>query len=171
MRNIPFQAHSRELRELFNTFGELKTVHLPKEMTRTDTEASALWTFSPSRMQREPSMPFVTAPTCTARDWCWSGLTEVTLQALQWKTAAHFHEPQKKKWSVVLDEILEQLEGSDSERKPPNGSRNIKLQAQMPISPKLNDVTPGGRVLLMCLELCEMHRGPLHRPTPSPAFS
>nr|XP_011759243.1 probable RNA-binding protein 19 [Macaca nemestrina] len=41
--------------------------------------------------------------------------SEVTLQALRRKTAAHFHEPPKKKRSVVLDEILEQLEGSDSD--------------------------------------------------------
>ncbi|KAK2102668.1 hypothetical protein P7K49_020335 [Saguinus oedipus] len=42
----------------------------------------------------------------------------------------------------------------------------------MPGSPaEPNDVTPGGRVLLMGLEPCEMHRGPLHRPTASPGFS
>ncbi|XP_032165677.1 probable RNA-binding protein 19 isoform X4 [Mustela erminea] len=37
VRNIPFQADSREIRELFSTFGELKTVRLPKKMTGTGT--------------------------------------------------------------------------------------------------------------------------------------
>ncbi|NWI91408.1 RBM19 protein, partial [Pitta sordida] len=35
VRNIPFQATVREIRELFSTFGELKTVRLPKKMAGT----------------------------------------------------------------------------------------------------------------------------------------
>ncbi|XP_047417344.1 probable RNA-binding protein 19 isoform X2 [Sciurus carolinensis] len=37
VRNIPFQADRREIRELFSTFGELKTVRLPKKMAGTGT--------------------------------------------------------------------------------------------------------------------------------------
>ena len=32
VRNIPFEANQREVRELFQTFGQLKTVRLPKKM-------------------------------------------------------------------------------------------------------------------------------------------
>ncbi|XP_030847248.1 probable RNA-binding protein 19 [Strongylocentrotus purpuratus] len=35
VRNIPFEASSREIRELFITFGEVKTVRLPKKMSGT----------------------------------------------------------------------------------------------------------------------------------------
>ncbi|OCT98151.1 hypothetical protein XELAEV_18010381mg [Xenopus laevis] len=37
VRNVPFQATVREIRELFSTFGELKTVRLPKKMVGTGT--------------------------------------------------------------------------------------------------------------------------------------
>ncbi|XP_025831297.1 probable RNA-binding protein 19 [Agrilus planipennis] len=33
VRNVPFQANRKEIWELFNTFGELKTVRLPKKMS------------------------------------------------------------------------------------------------------------------------------------------
>ncbi|CAJ0934786.1 unnamed protein product [Ranitomeya imitator] len=35
VRNVPFQATVKEVRELFSTFGELKTVRLPKKMAGT----------------------------------------------------------------------------------------------------------------------------------------
>ncbi len=35
VRNVPFEATQKELRELFGTFGELKTVRLPKKLSGT----------------------------------------------------------------------------------------------------------------------------------------
>lgn len=35
VRNVPFEATQKELRELFATFGELKTVRLPKKISGT----------------------------------------------------------------------------------------------------------------------------------------
>ena len=35
VRNVPFEATQKELRELFATFGELKTVRLPKKLSGT----------------------------------------------------------------------------------------------------------------------------------------
>ncbi len=32
MKNIPFQANSKEIRELFRVFGELKFVRMPKKI-------------------------------------------------------------------------------------------------------------------------------------------
>ncbi|XP_012324437.2 probable RNA-binding protein 19 [Aotus nancymaae] len=117
VRNIPFQAHSREIRELFSTFGELKTVRLPKKMTGTGTHRG--FGFVDFLTKQDAKRAFNALCHSThlygrrlVLEWADS---EVTLQALRRKTAAHFHEPPKKKRSVVLDEILEQLEGSDSD--------------------------------------------------------
>jgi multiple RNA-binding domain-containing protein 1 len=33
IRNIPFEASKRELRELFSTFGQIKAIRLPKKIT------------------------------------------------------------------------------------------------------------------------------------------
>uniref|UniRef100_A0A667YE70 RNA binding motif protein 19 n=1 Tax=Myripristis murdjan TaxID=586833 RepID=A0A667YE70_9TELE len=41
VRNIPFQATVREIRELFCTFGELKTVRLPKKAAVTSPQCSS----------------------------------------------------------------------------------------------------------------------------------
>ena len=43
VRNVPFEATQKELRELFGTFGELKTVRLPKFidfLTKQDAKVS-----------------------------------------------------------------------------------------------------------------------------------
>ncbi|XP_077895206.1 putative RNA-binding protein 19 isoform X1 [Ictidomys tridecemlineatus] len=115
VRNIPFQADRREIRELFSTFGELKTVRLPKKMTGTGTHRG--FGFVDFLTKQDAKRAFNALCHSThlygrrlVLEWADS---EVTLQALRRKTAEHFHEPPKKKRSVVLDGILEQLEDSD----------------------------------------------------------
>lgn len=117
VRNIPFQADSREIRELFSTFGELKTVRLPKKMTGTGTHRG--FGFVDFLTKQDAKRAFNALCHSThlygrrlVLEWADS---EVTLQALRRKTAEHFHEPPKKKRSVVLDEILEQLEDSEND--------------------------------------------------------
>ncbi|KAM4856298.1 putative RNA-binding protein 19 isoform X2 [Urocitellus parryii] len=117
VRNIPFQADRREIRELFSTFGELKTVRLPKKMTGTGTHRG--FGFVDFLTKQDAKRAFNALCHSThlygrrlVLEWADS---EVTLQALRRKTAEHFHEPPKKKRSVVLDGILEQLEDSDHE--------------------------------------------------------
>ncbi|KAM9194524.1 putative RNA-binding protein 19 isoform 2-T3 [Dugong dugon] len=119
VRNIPFQADSREIRELFSTFGELKTVRLPKKMTGTGTHRG--FGFVDFLTKHDAKRAFNALCHSThlygrrlVLEWADS---EVTVQALRRKTAEHFHEPPKKKQSVVLDEILEQLEDSDNDSK------------------------------------------------------
>uniref|UniRef100_A0A8D2JJ38 Probable RNA-binding protein 19 n=1 Tax=Sciurus vulgaris TaxID=55149 RepID=A0A8D2JJ38_SCIVU len=115
VRNIPFQADRREIRELFSTFGELKTVRLPKKMAGTGTHRG--FGFVDFLTKQDAKRAFNALCHSThlygrrlVLEWADS---EVTLQALRRKTAEHFHEPPKKKRSVVLDGILEQLEDSD----------------------------------------------------------
>ncbi|XP_070255718.1 probable RNA-binding protein 19 [Myotis yumanensis] len=117
VRNIPFQADSREIRELFSTFGELKTVRLPKKMTGTGAHRG--FGFVDFLTKQDAKRAFNALCHSThlygrrlVLEWADS---EVTLQALRRKTAEHFHEPPKKKRSVVLDEILEQLEDSEND--------------------------------------------------------
>ncbi|CAK6440388.1 unnamed protein product [Pipistrellus nathusii] len=117
VRNIPFQADSREIRELFSTFGELKTVRLPKKMTGTGAHRG--FGFVDFLTKQDAKRAFNALCHSThlygrrlVLEWADS---EVTLQALRRKTAEHFHEPPKKKRSVMLDGILEQLEDSDND--------------------------------------------------------
>uniref|UniRef100_A0A8C9C5G6 RNA binding motif protein 19 n=1 Tax=Phocoena sinus TaxID=42100 RepID=A0A8C9C5G6_PHOSS len=115
VRNIPFQADSREIRELFSTFGELKTVRLPKKMTGMGSHRG--FGFVDFLTKQDAKRAFNALCHSThlygrrlVLEWADS---EVSLQTLRRKTAEHFHEPPKKKRSVVLDEILEQLEDSE----------------------------------------------------------
>ncbi|XP_013359156.1 PREDICTED: probable RNA-binding protein 19 isoform X2 [Chinchilla lanigera] len=117
VRNIPFQADLREIRELFSTFGELKTVRLPKKMTGTGTHRG--FGFVDFLTKQDAKRAFNALCHSThlygrrlVLEWADS---EVTLQALRRKTAEHFHEPRKKKRSAVLDGILQQLEDSASD--------------------------------------------------------
>ncbi|EFB19054.1 hypothetical protein PANDA_014807, partial [Ailuropoda melanoleuca] len=117
VRNIPFQADSREIRELFSTFGELKTVRLPKKMTGTGTHRG--FGFVDFLTKQDAKRAFQALCHSThlygrrlVLEWADS---EVSLQTLRRKTAERFHEPPKKKRSVVLDEILEQLEDSEND--------------------------------------------------------
>ncbi|XP_004843785.1 probable RNA-binding protein 19 isoform X2 [Heterocephalus glaber] len=117
VRNIPFQASLREIRELFSTFGELKTVRLPKKMTGTGAHRG--FGFVDFLTKQDAKRAFNALCHSThlygrrlVLEWADS---EVTLQTLRRKTAEHFHEPPKKKQSAVLDGILGQLEDSESD--------------------------------------------------------
>ncbi|XP_053444569.1 probable RNA-binding protein 19 isoform X2 [Nycticebus coucang] len=94
VRNIPFQADSREIRELFSTFGELKTVRLPKKMTGTGTHRG--FGFVDFLTKQDAKRAFNALCHSThlygrrlVLEWADS---EVTLQTLRRKTAEHFHD-------------------------------------------------------------------------------
>ncbi|KAM5311046.1 putative RNA-binding protein 19 isoform 3-T3 [Glossophaga mutica] len=127
VRNIPFQADRREIRELFSTFGELKTIRLPKKMAGTGSHRG--FGFVDFLTKQDAKRAFNALCHSThlygrrlVLEWADS---EVTLQALRRKTAERFHEPPKKKRSVVLDEILEQLEDSENDSE----ERTLQLRA------------------------------------------
>ncbi|XP_045700155.1 probable RNA-binding protein 19 isoform X2 [Phyllostomus hastatus] len=127
VRNIPFQADHREIRELFSTFGELKTVRLPKKMAGTGSHRGFGFVDFLTRQDAKRAFSALCHSTHLygrrlVLEWADS---EVTLQALRRKTAERFHEPPKKKRSAVLDEILEQLEDSENDSE----ERTLQLRA------------------------------------------
>ncbi|XP_024069444.2 probable RNA-binding protein 19 [Terrapene carolina triunguis] len=113
VRNIPFQATVREIRELFSTFGELKTVRLPKKMAGTGSHRGFGFVDFLTKQDAKKAFNALCHSTHLygrrlVLEWA---DTEETVEALRRKTAEHFHDsPKKKKRAVALDEILEQLE-------------------------------------------------------------
>uniref|UniRef100_A0A8C8VE71 Probable RNA-binding protein 19 n=1 Tax=Pelusios castaneus TaxID=367368 RepID=A0A8C8VE71_9SAUR len=113
VRNIPFQATLREIRELFSTFGELKTVRLPKKMAGTGSHRGFGFVDFLTKQDAKKAFNALCHSTHLygrrlVLEWA---DTEETVEALRRKTAEHFHDsPKKKKRAVALDEILEQLE-------------------------------------------------------------
>uniref|UniRef100_A0A670KJD4 RNA binding motif protein 19 n=1 Tax=Podarcis muralis TaxID=64176 RepID=A0A670KJD4_PODMU len=93
VRNIPFQATVKEIRELFSTFGELKTVRLPKKMAGTGKHRG--FGFVDFLTKQDAKRAFNALCHSThlygrrlVLEWADS---EETVEALRRKTAEHFH--------------------------------------------------------------------------------
>ncbi|XP_026574436.1 probable RNA-binding protein 19 [Pseudonaja textilis] len=118
VRNIPFQATVKEIRELFSTFGELKTVRLPKKMFGSGTHRG--FGFVDFLTKQDAKRAFGALCHSThlygrrlVLEWADS---EETVEALRRKTAEHFHDPPvKKQKTAMLEEILEKLEDDEGE--------------------------------------------------------
>ncbi|XP_043910029.1 probable RNA-binding protein 19 [Protopterus annectens] len=119
VRNVPFQATVREIRELFSTFGELKTVRLPKKMSGTGSHRG--FAFVDFLTKQDAKKAFTALCHSThlygrrlVLEWADS---EESVEALRRKTAEHFHETPKKrkKRSDILEEIVEQLDEEEDE--------------------------------------------------------
>ncbi|NXW49591.1 RBM19 protein, partial [Nyctiprogne leucopyga] len=119
VRNIPFQATVREIRELFSTFGELKTVRLPKKVTGTGSHRGFGFVDFLTKQDAKKAFNALCHSTHLygrrlVLEWA---DTEETVEALRRKTADHFHDsPKKRKRSEVLNEILEHLEEEENNR-------------------------------------------------------
>ncbi|XP_064248305.1 probable RNA-binding protein 19 isoform X1 [Passer domesticus] len=119
VRNIPFQATVREIRELFSTFGELKTVRLPKKMAGTGSHRGFGFVDFVTKQDAKKAFQALCHSTHLygrrlVLEWA---DTEETLEALRRKTAQHFHDsPKKKKRSELLNEIMEHLEEEENNK-------------------------------------------------------
>ncbi|KAK2538056.1 Rbm19 [Columba livia] len=119
VRNIPFQATVREIRELFSTFGELKTVRLPKKMAGTGSHRGFGFVDFLTKQDAKKAFNALCHSTHLygrrlVLEWA---DTEETVEALRRKTADHFHDsPKKRKRSEVLNEILEHLEEEENNK-------------------------------------------------------
>ncbi|KAM9359910.1 putative RNA-binding protein 19 [Symphorus nematophorus] len=113
VRNVPFQATVREIRELFCTFGELKTVRLPKKAAGSGNHRG--FGFIDFLTKQDAKKAFAALCHSThlygrrlVLEWADA---EDTVETLRRKTAEHFHVAAKKKRkSEVLEGILEKME-------------------------------------------------------------
>ncbi|XP_054630657.1 probable RNA-binding protein 19 [Dunckerocampus dactyliophorus] len=116
VRNIPFQASVREVRELFCTFGELKTVRLPKKAAGSGNHRG--FGFIDFITKQDAKKAFAALCHSThlygrrlVLEWADA---EETVETLRRKTAEHFHVANKKQRKVeVLGGILEKMETQD----------------------------------------------------------
>lgn len=117
VRNVPFQATVKEIRELFCTFGELKTVRLPKKAAGSGNHRG--FGFVDFITKQDAKKAFAALCHSThlygrrlVLEWADA---EETVDTLRRKTAEHFHVPSKKqRKSEVLDGILETMETEDA---------------------------------------------------------
>ncbi|KAK7155672.1 hypothetical protein R3I93_010350 [Phoxinus phoxinus] len=112
VRNIPFQATVKELRELFCTFGELKTVRLPKKGIGGTHRGFGFIDFLTKQDAKKAFTALCHSTHLYGRrlvlEWADA---EDTVDDLRRKTAQHFHDaPKKRRKAEVLEGILEQME-------------------------------------------------------------
>ncbi|XP_038560090.1 probable RNA-binding protein 19 [Micropterus salmoides] len=113
VRNVPFQATVREIRELFCTFGELKTVRLPKKAAGSGNHRG--FGFIDFVTKQDAKKAFAALCHSThlygrrlVLEWADA---EETVETLRRKTAEHFHVAAKKQRKAeVLEGILETME-------------------------------------------------------------
>ncbi|XP_057688957.1 probable RNA-binding protein 19 isoform X1 [Corythoichthys intestinalis] len=116
VRNVPFQATVKEIRELFCTFGELKTVRLPKKAAGTGNHRG--FGFIDFVTKQDAKKAFAALCHSThlygrrlVLEWADA---EDTVETLRRKTAEHFHVASKKQRKAeVLGGILENMETQD----------------------------------------------------------
>ncbi|XP_030000224.1 putative RNA-binding protein 19 isoform X2 [Sphaeramia orbicularis] len=113
VRNVPFQATVREIRELFCTFGELKTVRLPKKAAGTGNHRG--FGFVDFLTKQDAKKAFAALCHSThlygrrlVLEWADA---EDSVETLRRKTAEHFHVAAKKQRKAeVLEGIMESME-------------------------------------------------------------
>ncbi|XP_069789262.1 probable RNA-binding protein 19 [Narcine bancroftii] len=112
IRNIPFQAKVKEIWELFSTFGEIKSVRLPKKMGGTSIHRG--FGFVEFLTKQEAKKAFNALCHSThlygrrlVLEWADSN---DTVEALRRKTAEHYYDsPSKKKLVEILDEFMDDM--------------------------------------------------------------
>ncbi|XP_068166711.1 probable RNA-binding protein 19 [Antennarius striatus] len=113
VRNIPFQATVREIRELFCTFGELKTVRIPKKAAGSGNHRGFGFIDFLSKQDAKKAFAALCHSTHLygrrlVLEWAEN---EETVETLRRKTAEHFHVSAKKRRKAeVLEGILETME-------------------------------------------------------------
>ncbi|XP_078523265.1 putative RNA-binding protein 19 [Lissotriton helveticus] len=112
VRNIPFQATVKEIRELFSTFGELKTVRLPKKVSGTGPHRGFGFVDFITKQDAKKAFSALCHSTHLygrrlVLEWADA---EDSVEAIRRKTAEHFHDaPKKSKHSGKLDDLLEKI--------------------------------------------------------------
>uniref|UniRef100_A0AAY4C3X6 Probable RNA-binding protein 19 n=1 Tax=Denticeps clupeoides TaxID=299321 RepID=A0AAY4C3X6_9TELE len=112
VRNIPFQATVKEVRELFCTFGELKTVRMPKKASGTGSHRGFGFVDFLTKQDAKKAFKALCHSTHLygrrlVLEWA---DTEESVDALRRKTAQHFHGKPVKKICEMLNVLHRQAE-------------------------------------------------------------
>ncbi|XP_073438658.1 probable RNA-binding protein 19 [Dendrobates tinctorius] len=117
VRNVPFQATVKEVRELFSTFGELKTVRLPRKMAGTGAHRGFGFVDFVTKQDAKRAFNALCHSTHLygrrlVLEWA---DTEESVEALRRKTAEQYHglPKKKKKSSALMEDFLGILEPDD----------------------------------------------------------
>ncbi|XP_053324888.1 probable RNA-binding protein 19 [Spea bombifrons] len=117
VRNVPFQASVREIRELFSTFGELKTVRLPRKMAGTGNHRGFGFVDFVTKQDAKRAFSALCHSTHLygrrlVLEWAEA---EESVETLRRKTAEQYHGSPKKKRKVaeVMEDFMESLEPDD----------------------------------------------------------
>uniref|UniRef100_A0A8C5B248 Probable RNA-binding protein 19 n=1 Tax=Gadus morhua TaxID=8049 RepID=A0A8C5B248_GADMO len=117
VRNVPFQASVREIRELFSTFGELQTVRLPKKSAGDGCHRG--FGFIDFLTKQDAKKAFTALCHSThlygrrlVLEWA-DG--EDAVETLRKKTAEHFHGTAKRRRAELMEGIIESIETGGAE--------------------------------------------------------
>ncbi|KAM3938028.1 putative RNA-binding protein 19 [Leptodactylus fuscus] len=117
VRNVPFQATVKEVRELFSTFGELKTVRLPRKMAGTGAHRGFGFVDFVTKQDAKRAFNALCHSTHLygrrlVLEWA---DTEDSVETLRRKTAEQYHglPKKKKKSSALMEDFMESLEPDD----------------------------------------------------------
>ncbi|XP_063769363.1 probable RNA-binding protein 19 [Pseudophryne corroboree] len=119
VRNVPFQATVHEIRELFSTFGELKTVRLPRKMAGTGAHRGFGFVDFVTKQDAKRAFNALCHSTHLygrrlVLEWA---DTEESVETLRRKTAEQYHGSQKKKRkaSALMDDFMGSLEPEEQD--------------------------------------------------------
>ncbi|XP_075686282.1 putative RNA-binding protein 19 [Rhinoderma darwinii] len=117
VRNVPFQATVKEVRELFSTFGELKTVRLPRKMAGTGAHRGFGFVDFVTKQDAKRAFNALCHSTHLygrrlVLEWA---DTEESVETLRRKTAEQYHgsPKKKKKSSALMEDFMGSLEPDD----------------------------------------------------------
>lgn len=111
VRNVPFEASKKEIKELFGTFGEIKTLRLPQKMSGTGTHRG--FAFVDFLTKQDAKRAFESLCSSThlygrrlVLEWAED---EDSVDALRKRTAEHFHGTSNsaKKKKDLLDDLFD----------------------------------------------------------------
>ncbi|XP_040272573.1 probable RNA-binding protein 19 [Bufo bufo] len=118
VRNVPFQATVKEVQELFSTFGELKTVRLPRKMAGSGSHRGFGFVDFVTKKDAKRAFDALCHSTHLygrrlVLEWA---DTEESVESLRRKTAEQYHGlPKKKKSSALMEDFMGSLEPDDAD--------------------------------------------------------
>jgi len=112
VRNVPFEATEKEIKELFSSFGHIKSVRLPKKMAGTGTHRGFAFVDFTTKQDAKTAFQALCQSTHLygrrlVLEWAEE---DESIQTLRHKTAQHYHEgtePQAKRGKADLVATLQ----------------------------------------------------------------